>query len=113
MFQWLKSIGSRRALREPGSDISLPAQACFTTGTEPSTWRVWAVQAAYELKDALRARGYKWNGESNGSPRAWYIDVLTEQKDAEIHYLRTEIYRHDVDVLVRRIDSYNRFSDRA
>jgi DNA polymerase III subunit epsilon len=77
------------------------------------TWRVWAVPAAYELKDALRARGYKCNGESNGSPRAWYIDVLAEQKDAEIHFLRTEIYRHDVDVLVRRIDAYNRFSDRA
>jgi len=38
--------------------------------------------------------------------------VRDEVKIAEIEFLKAEIYRREVDVVARRIDAYDRFSDR-
>ena len=76
------------------------------------TWRIWAENSPYDLKDALKARGYRWNGDGNPKPRAWYIDVDDARREAEINFLRKEIYLRDVELLVHRMDAYNRFSDR-
>ncbi|MEG8055409.1 3'-5' exonuclease [Sphingomonas sp. 22L2VL55-3] len=76
------------------------------------TWRIWAENSPYDLKDALKARGYRWNGDGNPNPRAWYIDVDDAGREAEISFLRKEIYLRDVELLVHRMDAYNRFSDR-
>lgn len=76
------------------------------------TWRIWAENSPYDLKDALKARGYRWNGDGNPNPRAWYIDVDDARREAEISFLRKEIYLRDVELLVHRMDAYNRFSDR-
>ncbi len=76
------------------------------------SWRIWAENSPFDLKDALKARGYRWNGDNTPSPRAWYIDVEHAQREAEIEYLRKEIYLRDVDLLIQRMDAYNRFSDR-
>lgn len=76
------------------------------------TWRVWAENSSFDLKDVLKARGYRWNGDPAPQPRAWYIDVPEAQREAEVRFLRTEIYRREIDPLVRRIDAYDRFSDR-
>lgn len=78
-----------------------------------STYRIWAENSPYDLKDLLKARGYRWNGEGSGLLRAWYIDVADGAKDAEVAFLRSEIYRGEIDLLVRRIDAYDRFSDRC
>lgn len=77
------------------------------------TWRIWANQAPYDLKDHLKIRGYKWSAGEDGAPRAWYIDVCQEQKDTEIAFLNTEIYRYEAPVTARRVDAFDRFSDRA
>ena len=77
------------------------------------SWRIWAENSPFELKDMLKARGYQWNGDSGPQPRAWYIDVPDPQREAELHFLKTEIYRREVDLLVRRIDAHDRFSDRV
>ncbi|SOB87143.1 DNA polymerase-3 subunit epsilon [Sphingomonas guangdongensis] len=76
------------------------------------TWRIWAENSPFDLKDALKARGYRWNGDGNPNPRAWYIDVDDARREAEISFLRKEIYLRDVELLVHRMDAYNRFSDR-
>jgi hypothetical protein len=78
-----------------------------------SSWRIWAENSPYDLKDELKARGYRWNGEGNGAPKAWYIDVADSEREAELVFLKAEIYRADVDLLVRRIDAHDRFSDRV
>lgn len=77
------------------------------------TWRIWAENSPFDLKDVLKARGYRWNGDPGPQPRAWYIDVPELQREAELHFLRTEIYRRDVSPLVRRIEAHDRFSDRV
>ncbi|MCQ8280091.1 3'-5' exonuclease [Acetobacteraceae bacterium KSS8] len=76
------------------------------------SWRIWAENSPFDLKDVLKARGYRWNGDSGPQPRAWYIDVSEAQREAELRFLRMEIYRHEIDPPVRRIDAYDRFSDR-
>jgi DNA polymerase III subunit epsilon len=77
-----------------------------------STWRIWAENAPFDLKDVLKARGYRWNAEHGGAPRAWYIDVEEADREAELAFLRAEIYRAEVDLLTKRIDAHDRFSDR-
>lgn len=81
-------------------------------GARAVTWRIWAEDSPFDLKDVLKARGYRWNGDPGPQPRAWYIDVPEAQRETELRFLRTEIYRRDVDPVVRRIDAHDRFSDR-
>lgn len=78
-----------------------------------ASWRIWAENSPFDLKDVLKARGYRWNGEQSGAPRAWYIDVDDAARAAEEDFLKSEIYRGEIDLLVRRIDAYDRFSDRC
>ena len=77
------------------------------------TWRIWAENSPFDLKDVLKARGYRWNGEGSGSPRAWFIDVAEDVRPAEEAFLKSEIYRGEIELLVRRVDAYDRFSDRV
>jgi len=77
------------------------------------TWRIWAENSPYELKDVLKARGYRWNGDPGPAPRAWYIDVRDADREAELAFLRTEIYRSEFTPTVRQIDAQDRFSDRS
>lgn len=77
------------------------------------SYRVWAENSPFDLKDVLKARGYRWNGEASGAPRAWYIDVDEGDQDAEVAFLKSEIYRGEIELLVRRVDAYDRFSDRV
>ena len=77
------------------------------------TYRIWAESSPFDLKDILKARGYRWNGEGAGTPRAWYIDVNEADRERELDFLKTEIYRGEIDLLVRRVDAYDRFSDRC
>jgi DNA polymerase-3 subunit epsilon len=90
----------------------LAMQALLEQARKPS-WRIWAENSPFELKDALKARGYRWNGEGGGAPKAWYIDVADAEREAELAFLRAEIYRGEIDLLVRRIDAHDRFSDRC
>jgi DNA polymerase-3 subunit epsilon len=78
-----------------------------------ASWRIWAEHAPFDLKDVLKSRGYRWNPEGSAAPKAWYLDVDEEALDGELHFLRTEIYRREVTPPMRRIDAYDRFSERC
>lgn len=78
-----------------------------------TTWRIWAANSPFELKDILKSRGYRWNGDDNGCPRAWFIDVLDAQKEAELDYLRREIYKRKVELDITKITALDRYSDRV
>jgi len=99
------------ARRHPGSGRTGLEQLLERARTP--TWRIWAENSPFDLKDQLKSRGYRWNGEAVGGPRAWFIDVTEVAREAEIHFLKTEIYRGEIDLLVRRIDAYDRFSERC
>jgi DNA polymerase-3 subunit epsilon len=77
------------------------------------SWRIWAEASPFDLKDALKARGYRWNGDGNANPRAWYIDVDDDVRERELAYLRTDIYQREIEIPMRKITAYERFSDRS
>lgn len=98
-----------RPLRRAGR----PAMAELLDRARAPTWRIWAENSPFELKDQLKARGYRWNGDAGASPRAWYRDVEEEALHNELTFLKREIYQREIDLLTRRIDAHDRFSDRC
>jgi DNA polymerase-3 subunit epsilon len=90
-----------------------PALAHLLERARAPTWRIWAENAPFDLKDVLKTRGYRWNGEATGAPRAWFIDVAEADRETELEFLKREIYRGEIDLLVRRIDAHDRFSERC
>lgn len=77
------------------------------------THRIWAERAPFELKDELKKRGYRWNDGNDGRPKAWYVDVRDEQREAEMLFLRQNIYQQEVDLFIQRVTALSRFSVRA
>ena len=75
--------------------------------------RLWAEYAPFELKDTLKARGYRWNDGSDGRPKAWFIDRPPEKVEEEIRFLCSEIYQRKVDITVRPVDAGDRFTSRV
>jgi DNA polymerase-3 subunit epsilon len=77
------------------------------------TYRIWANDAPYDSKEILKARGYRWNDGINKGYKSWYKDVkLEEDKEAELDFLRQEIYKSEKDIIVDEISIFDRFSDR-
>lgn len=98
------------ASRLPGTGA--PAIGQLLARARHPSGRIWAENAAFDLKDTLKARGYRWNGDGNPSPCAWYIDVDDDVKELELlAYLRAEIYQREVELIIRKITAYERFSD--
>lgn len=98
------------ALELPATGAS--ALALLLETARKPTLRVWAEQTAFELKDSLKRRGYRWNDGSDGRPKSWFIDVDEAALDDEIAFLRAEIYMRDVEPSVQRLTAFTRFSGR-
>jgi DNA polymerase-3 subunit epsilon len=72
--------------------------------------RVFAENSPFDMKDHLKARGYRWSDGSDGRPKSWWIEVGDEALDDELGYLRAEIYRWpDADPPIRRLTAFDRF----
>jgi DNA polymerase-3 subunit epsilon len=99
------------ALPLPASGV--PALAKLLERARSPSWRIWAENSPFAMKDKLKARGYRWNGDDAVPSRCWYVDVGEAEKDAELLFLRQEIYGGEVELLVRRIHAYDRFSERC
>lgn len=91
----------------------VPALAVLLDAARRSTWRIRAEGARFELKDVLKARGYRWDDGASGAPRAWFIDVTDADRDEEIRFLQREIYQREVELRPIKIDAYDRFSERC
>lgn len=61
------------------------------TARSPS-WRIHAVGAAFDVKDLLKARGYRWDGGA----RTWWREVRDSDREAEECWLETRIYSPEV-----------------
>ena len=76
-----------------------------------STIRIWAVNAPFDKKDDLKARKYRWSDGSNGSKKAWYIDIAEENFDEEKIYLKDNIYTNKLpDLPTLKITAQKRYS---
>src|SRR3569623_855946 len=74
--------------------------------------RVWAESSPYELKNTLKKRGYRWSDGSDGTPKAWYVDVAEDSLVKELNFLRDEVYQRDVEIPTRPVTAWERFSAR-
>lgn len=74
--------------------------------------RIWAEQSPFELRDALKRRGYRWSEGSDGRPRSWYVDALEGEHEDEIAFLKSEIYLRDVEPRLQTLTAFTRFSAR-
>jgi DNA polymerase-3 subunit epsilon len=90
-----------------------PTLALLLETARKPTVRVWAEQSPFELKDTLKRRGYRWNDGTDGRPKSWFMDVCESVLDAEITFLRTEIYLRDVDPRTQPLTAFTRFSARV
>ena len=86
--------------------------AALLASARGATLRCWAENSPFESKDVLKQRGYRWNGDDNGQPRAWWIDVSEADIEAEKAFLCAEIYKRDVTFRTAAITAFNRHSGR-
>ncbi|WP_422646344.1 3'-5' exonuclease [Agrobacterium tumefaciens] len=71
--------------------------------------RIYAENSPYDMKDHLRARGYRWSDGSDGRPKSWWVELSEEKLEEELHFLRMEIYRWDADPPVKYLTACDRF----
>jgi DNA polymerase-3 subunit epsilon len=95
----------------PGAPAT--ALATLLARARQPSFRIWAENSPFELKDALKRRGYRWSDGSDGLPRCWYVDVAADRHSAEIAFLRVEIYQREVAIQSRSITALERFSARV
>ncbi|MBR1188546.1 3'-5' exonuclease [Bradyrhizobium sp. AUGA SZCCT0160] len=90
-----------------------PGMAALLEQARATRWRVRATGAPFAAREALKARGYRWEGRS-GFRRGWYLDVADEGLERERDYLRSEIYgRQDAPLEVQAVSAIDRYSDRC
>jgi DNA polymerase III subunit epsilon len=90
------------------------ALAALLDSARRPRWRIRALGARFAARSALKTRGYRWNDGSNGAARAWFIDVGEDALEAELDFLRREIYRRpNVAVDAQRVTALDRYSDRC
>lgn len=71
---------------------------------------VRAEETAFEQRAALKARGYRWDEGKGKRVKAWWI--MTNDPDAEVAWLRSEIYRDDREISVVNVPPTRRYSSR-
>lgn len=78
--------------------------------SQRSRVRIFAENSPFDLKDHLKARGYRWSDGSEGRPKSWWIEVDELELANELHYLRTEIYRYqEADPPTKFLTAFDRF----
>ena len=71
--------------------------------------RIWAEGSPFDMKDELKKRGYRWSDGNDGRAKSWFIEVTEDAYEAEMKFLRQEIYCRDVEPFTQRITAFERF----
>lgn len=117
-FGWF--YDSHRALSDAIAGVFLLTQSLpksgrpvldtlLTCARRPLT-AVRAEGAAFEAKEALKQRGYRWDPGDQERSKAWWI--LTEEPETEIAWLNAAIYTTPRDIRPIDIPPTRRFSSR-
>jgi DNA polymerase-3 subunit epsilon len=102
------------ALATPFASGELPF-ALLLQSSRRRTVRIWAVDAPYEARVALKGRGYRWSPGECGRPKAWYVDRREEEVEAETAWLREAVYpgRRGSPWRIRAFGAVDRYSVRV
>ncbi|HCL67665.1 MAG TPA: DNA polymerase III subunit epsilon [Rhizobium sp.] len=96
-------------LGQPRLDSTSTPFAELYRASQLSRVRIYAENSPFDMKDHLKARGYRWSDGSDGRPKSWWVELPEEMLDEELHFLRAEIYRWDADPPVRYLTAFDRF----
>ncbi|PDT04923.1 DNA polymerase III subunit epsilon [Rhizobium chutanense] len=78
--------------------------------SQRSRIRIFAEHSPFEMKDHLKARGYRWSDGSDGRLKSWWIEVGEDELGDELSYLRSEIYRwKEAEPPTVRLTAFDRF----
>ncbi|MBP0582156.1 3'-5' exonuclease [Labrys sp. LIt4] len=78
--------------------------------SERARIRISATNSPFDMKERLKARGYRWNDGSNGQPKSWWTEVDEADAEAELKFLRAEIYQWpEARPLTQRLAATDRF----
>jgi DNA polymerase-3 subunit epsilon len=103
-FALLELLGAR-----PDGPKGAPFAELYAA-SQRSLARIFAEHSPFDMKDQLKARGYRWADGSDGQPKSWWIDVAEDALEDELKYLRSEIYCwEEADPLVSRLTAFERF----
>ncbi|MBM2712873.1 3'-5' exonuclease [Mesorhizobium caraganae] len=87
-----------------GSDVTPFAE--LYAASQRLRVQVWAENSPFEMKDHLKARGYRWSDGSDGRPKAWWAEIAEENLDDELRFLRGDIYRwSEAEPLMQRLSA--------
>ncbi len=81
--------------------------------SQRSCVRIFAEHSPFDLKEHLKARGYRWSDGSEGSLKSWWIELDEDLAEKEVEWLRSEIYRYDARVPTQRLTAFDRFKGRG
>ena len=85
-----------------------PWQRLLASGVQQS-YRIWAIDAPFDSKEALKARGYRWDGQR----RCWHRTMSHDEAAAEAPGLKERVYggrSREVELEVH--DALTRYSQR-
>jgi DNA polymerase-3 subunit epsilon len=100
-------------LAGPANTASPSPLAELYQASRRSRIRIFAENTAFDLKDRLKARGYRWSDGSDGRPKSWWIEVDEADIEEEFRFLRNDIYRRkDIYPTVQRLTAFDRFKSR-
>ena len=77
---------------------------------QESKYLVCAVGAPFDEKDTLRERGYRWRPDGLPNGKVWW--TMCSNPDAEIAWLKSDVYRYDKEIPVKEVTALTQFSDR-
>ena len=90
-----------------------PALKALLTSARRTEFRLWAINAPFDMKDVLKKRGYRWSPGDDGGYKAWYSDIAEAELESELTYLETEIFKKPLAELPRKkINAQLRYSMR-
>ena len=79
-----------------------------------ATRRRWMrLTAPFEMKDFLKAHGYRWNDGNDNRPKAWHYDIDDFDFQDELIFLGGDIYGCAINLPVTEITAFERFSNRV
>lgn len=96
-------------LAGPLTDDGTPTMARLRSNALKNRVRIWAEGSPFHTKDALKARGYRWNA----ADRVWWVEVDEVDHEAELNWLAVNVYGEVVSLPYFRITAMERYSRRV
>jgi DNA polymerase III subunit epsilon len=100
-------------LARPLPGPSVPTLRYLLDTARRPSWRVWALDSPFAMKDRLKARGYRWSNGTGTKPRAWYRDITDNLLEDEKQFLKNEIYSQPYEPQFIRVTPFDRYSERV